>query len=167
MYYETITQFKKMLKNFDGMMAKAAAYADSKKFDVNVLMNYRLAPDMFPFSRQVQITCDQAKFCASYLTGQPAPAHPDTEANWQELRERIQKTLAYLETVKEKDFASAASAKCAPKWAGGQYLNGDEYLTELAIPNFYFHLTTAYGLLRHAGVDLGKGDYTGSLNFKK
>lgn len=166
MYWITLKHFSKMLKNFDGMMGKAAGHADMKKYDVNVLMQSRLAPDMFPFVKQVQICCDQAKFFAAYLTGKTAPSNPDTEATWTELRERVRKTVAYLETFKEADFANAGNAKCSPKWAQGKWLNGDEYLNDLAIPNFYFHMTVAYSLIRHAGVDIGKDDYIGHLDFK-
>lgn len=166
MYMTTNTQFIKMLKNLDGIMAKAAGNADAKKYDVNVLLQYRLAPDMFPLVRQVQVCCDQAKFAAAYLSGKTAPANPDTEATWQALRERIRSTVSFLESLKESDFSNAAKAKCSPKWAGGKWMIGEEYVNELAVPNFYFHMSMAYALMRHAGVDLGKGDFTGHLNFQ-
>ena len=163
----SIFQFQKMLKNLDHCMTKASAYADHKKFDVNVLVNYRLAPDMYSFAEQVQSACDAAKFCAAYLSSQTAPKHEDNETTWKELHERIGKVVTYLESFKKSDFEGMSAVKAKPGWAQGQWLTGDEYLEELAIPNFYFHLTTAYDILRHAGVDIGKTDFIGNLNFKK
>ena len=163
----SIFQFQKMLKNMDQCMTKAAAFADHKKFDINVLVNYRLAPDMYSFGEQIQSACDAAKFCAAYLSGQTGPKHEDNEATWKELHERVGKVISYLETFKKSDFEKMASVQAKPGWAQGQWLTGEEYLEELAIPNFYFHLTTAYALMRHAGVDIGKTDFIGNLNFKK
>jgi hypothetical protein len=159
-----LNQFKKMLGSLEVCMTKAAAYADTKKFDVNVLTNYRLAPDMFNFTKQVQSTCDTAKFCAAYLSGQTAPKHEDTETTWTELQARVRKALTYLESFKDDDFANASSVKVKPGWAKGKWLHADEYLNEVAIPNFYFHLMTSYAILRHAGVDIGKMDYLGQVD---
>jgi hypothetical protein len=167
MVFETITQFKKMLLNLDGCMNKAAAYADHKKFDISVLAQSRLAPDMFPFIEQVQSVCDVAKFCAAYLSEQKPPKHEDNETTWPELHARIKKAVTYLETMKPKDFEKAATVKVSPGWAEGKWLMGMEYLDQLAIPNFYFHYTTAYAILRNAGVDVGKTDYLGHLNLQK
>lgn len=163
---QAIFQFKKMLKNLDQCLVKAAAFADTKKFDVNVLAQYRLAPDMFAFNKQIQSACDAAKFCAAYLSQQTAPKHEDTETTWKELRERIAKVVTYLEGFKESDFANARTVQCKPGWAGGKWLTGEEYLHQIAIPNFYFHTMAAYAILRHAGVDIGKTDYMGSLNLR-
>lgn len=167
MYYRTIVEFKKMLLNLDGCLVKAAAYADHKKFDVNQLCEARLAPDMYPFARQVQSACDSAKFCASYLSGKLAPKHEDNEKTWSELRERIKKAVAYLEGFKFEDFNQAATMKVSPNWAKGQWIIGEEFMTDISVPNFYFHLTTAYAILRHSGVDVGKGDYLGQMNLHK
>ncbi|MBX9766667.1 MAG: DUF1993 domain-containing protein [Bdellovibrionales bacterium] len=166
MNIKTIFQFKKMLLNLDQCMVKAAAFADHKKFDVNLLAGYRLAPDMYPFSRQVQSACDAAKFCAAYLAGQTAPKHPDTETTWAELRERIAKVVAYLETFKDGDFSHTEVLKIKPGWAQGQWLHAEEYVHEVAIPNFYFHLMAGYAIIRHAGVDIGKMDYLGKVDTK-
>jgi hypothetical protein len=166
MYNNAIFQFKKMLTNLDQCLKKAEAFADAKKFDVNVLTSYRLAPDMFPLTKQIQSTCDAAKFCAAYLSGQTAPKHEDNETTFKELHERIQKAVTYLDGFKDQDFANAGSVKVKPGWAKGQWIPADEYLYEVAIPNFYFHLTTAYAILRHAGVDVGKMDYLGKVNMK-
>jgi uncharacterized protein len=161
-----IFQFKKMLLNLDTCLQKGAAFSDNKKFDVNVLTQYRLAPDMFPLTKQIQSACDAAKFCAAYLTGQTAPKHEDNETTWTELRERIKKVVTYLESFKDSDFAEAESIKVKPVWAKGAWLPANEYLYEVAIPNFYFHMTTAYAILRHAGVDIGKMDYLGKVDMK-
>jgi hypothetical protein len=164
---QSIFQFKKMLQNLDQCLVKAAGFADSKKFDVNNLVSYRLAPDMYTFAEQIQSCCDAAKFCAAYLSGKVPPKHEDNESTWPELRERIAKVVTYLEGFKDNDFANAATVKVKPGWAEGQWLHGEEYLQEIAIPNFYFHTMTAYALLRHAGVDIGKQDYMGKVSLKK
>jgi uncharacterized protein len=162
----SVFQFKKMLKNLDKCMTKASAFADHKKFDVNILTTYRLAPDMFDFVKQVQSSCDVAKFCAAYLSAQTAPKHEDTETTWAQLHERVQKVVTYLDGFKAADFENASKAKVKPGWAKGQWIEGDNYLNEVAIPNFYFHIMAAYAILRHAGVDIGKQDYLGELSFK-
>lgn len=167
MYYATIAEFKKMLLNLDGCMAKAAAYADHKKFDVNQLVEARLAPDMYPLARQIQSTCDAAKFCASHLSGKIAPKHEDNEKTWSELRERIKKAVTYLDGFKADDFKLAATMKVSPNWAKGQWVIGEEFFTDISVPNFYFHLTMAYAILRHSGVDIGKSDYLGTINLQK
>jgi uncharacterized protein len=168
MLYEiTIPQFLKMLHNLSAILDKAAQFADSKKFEVDVLLQSRLAPDQFNFTRQVQIVCDTAKLCASRLTGKDAPTHPDTEKTLPELKARIESTMAYLQGFSAKDFSEAASRRISqPRWEG-QYLTGDEFVTQHAIPNFYFHFTTAYSILRHNGVEVGKKDYLGKMPFKK
>ena len=164
---DAIFQFKKMLKNLDQCMAKAAAYSDAKKFDVNVFVHYRWAPDMFSFTKQIQSACDSAKFCAAYLSGQTAPKHEDNETTWAELTARVRKVITYLDGFKAGDFEKASTMKVKPGWAQGQWLHGEEYLQEVAIPNFYFHVMAAYAIMRHAGVDIGKQDYMGHLDLKK
>jgi hypothetical protein len=126
----------------------------------------RLAPDMFPFTKQIQSACDVAKFAAAYLSEKTPPVHEDVEQTWPQLRERIAKVVNYLEGFKESDFTGAATVKVSPKWAKGASLPGAEYLNAVAVPNFYFHLMAAYALIRHAGVDIGKMDYLGAVNFK-
>jgi len=167
MYENTVFQMKKMLKGLDGLMAKGAAFADSKKFDVNVLAQMRLAPDMYDFTKQIQSSCDTAKFCAARLAGKEAPKHEDGEKTWGELRERIKKTMTYLETFTAKDFANAATVKISPNWAEGKWLTGAEFADELSIPNFYFHVSMAYAILRSNGVPVGKTDFIGDLDLKK
>ena len=168
MIYEmTNIQCINVLTNLLGFLDKAAAYADHKKFDFEVLMQSRLAPDQFPLARQIQIACDTAKLGAFRLTGKEAPSHADTEKTLPEIRQRIESTVNYLKTLSAKDYEGFASRKITqPRWEG-KYLMGDDYMIHHLIPNFYFHITTAYAILRHNGVDLGKGDFLGTLPFKK
>jgi hypothetical protein len=163
MHANTIFQFKKMLSNLDQCMTKAAAFADHKKFDVNLLADYRLAPDMYPFKKQIQGACDSAKFCAAYLSEKTPPKHEDNETTWTELHERLRKVVTYLETFKASDFEKSASVTVKPGWAQGKSLPAEEYVQAVAIPNFYFHLMAAYAIMRHAGADIGKMDYLGSV----
>lgn len=161
--FEHIHQFSKMLRNLDHWIDKATEHGKAKPFDPDVLLAARLAPDQFNFARQVQSACDAAKYAAAYLSGQKAPAHPDTEKTIGELRARIQTCVQYLESVKPSEYAGAAERRVAPPWLGGKWFQGADYLMQLAVPNFYFHVTTAYAILRHNGVELGKMDYLGSL----
>jgi uncharacterized protein len=167
MIYElTVPQFTKMLKNLDTILEKAAGYADSKKFEVGVLLNDRLAPDQFNFIRQVQIACDTAKMCVVNLTGKTAPVHDDKETTVAQLRTRISETIAFLSSATEKDFSAAKEKKVTtPRWEG-KHLTGHEYLIQHSLPNFYFHVTTAYDILRCNGLDIGKKDYLGAMPFK-
>jgi len=165
-HHDAIRQFAKMLRNLEKWLDKAAAHAKAKSFEVDVFAQARLAPDQYAFVRQVQSACDQAKFAAAYLANKQAPAHPDTEQTIAEVRERIQKCLAFLETVRKEDLVGAEERKVAPPWLGGKWLRGDDFLMEVAIPNFFFHVTMAYAILRHNGVDLGKMDYIGTLSTK-
>jgi hypothetical protein len=161
--YETLQLFTKTLENLEKWMDKAAEHAKARSFEVDVLAQARLAPDQFTFTQQVQAACDQAKFAAAYLAGQQAPAHPDTEKTFAELRDRIRKCTGFLATVQEKDLTGAGERKVAPPWLQGRWLRGDDYLVHVAVPNFFFHATTAYAILRHNGVPLGKIDYIGGL----
>ena len=160
---ETITQFGKMLENLDRWLGEASAFAEKKKFAPEVLAQSRLAPDQYELIRQVQSACDAAKYAAAYLSGQKAPSHPDTEKTIGELRARIQTCVQYLESVKPSEYAGAAERRVSPPWLEGKWFRGADYLMQLAVPNFYFHVATAYAILRHNGVELGKMDYLGSL----
>jgi len=164
---DAIRLFAKTLRNMEQWMDKAAAYAKAKSFEVDVLAQARLAPDQYAFVRQVQSACDQAKYAAAYLGNKPAPSHPDTEQTFAELRQRIQKCLAFVDSVQTADLAGAETRKVSPPWLGGRWLTGDDYLIHVAIPNFFFHATMTYAILRHNGVDLGKMDYVGSLPAKE
>jgi hypothetical protein len=164
---DAIRVFGKTLQNLEVWMDKAAAHAKAKSFEVDVLAQARLAPDQFPLNRQVQSACDQAKYAAAYLSGQAAPSHPDTEQTFDELRQRIRKCLTFLDTVQAKDLAGAEERKVAPPWLGGKWLRGDDYLVHVAIPNFFFHATMVYAILRHNGVELGKMDYIGAIPMRE
>jgi hypothetical protein len=164
---DAIRVFGKTLQNLEVWMDKAAAHAKARSFEVDVLAQSRLAPDQFTFTQQVQAACDQAKYAAAYLSGQAAPSHPDTEKTFEELRQRIRTCLSFLDTVQAKDLAGAEERKVAPPWLGGKWLRGDDYLSHVGIPNFYFHATMAYAILRHNGVELGKMDYIGSIPMRE
>ena len=168
MAYElVITQFSKMLKNLSALMDKGLQYAEEKKFDPNVLLEARLAPDMFSFTRQIQITCDTAKYGAGLLAGREVPVHADNEQSLGELKARIDSVLSYLSDFSQADFEGAKDRKIArPRWEG-KYLSGEEYLHQHLIPNFYFHVCMAYAILRHNGVNVGKKDFLGELPYKR
>lgn len=164
-YHLTIRQFARSLRNLDAILEKATHYAAGRKFDVNNFIQARLAPDMLPFVTQVRIACDQAKSAAANLSGKEAPKHEDNETTVEELRARIGKCLAFLDSFRASDFENAATRKVALPRHPGKVLPADEYLFARQIPNFYFHVTTAYDILRHGGVEIGKTDYLGELGF--
>ena len=166
MYYETLCQMKKMLGQLDKWLEAAAAFAQAKSFDPNLFLGFRLAPDQFAFARQVQTACDTAKLTAARLSGKEAPKQADTEQTLEELRARVQTTLAYLEEFSAKDFEGAAARVVTqPRWEG-KTMSGADYFLEHAVPNFFFHITHAYALLRHNGVSVGKRDYLGALSLR-
>ena len=166
-YDLTVIQFSKMLHNLSDLLGKAAQLAETKKFDIEVLLQSRLAPDQFNLIRQIQITCDTAKLCASRLTAKEAPVQADDEKTLNQLKARIDSVISYLGKMSESDYKEAASRHISqPRWEG-QYLTGQEFVQHHAIPNFYFHLTTAYAILRHNGVEIGKKDYLGKMPYKK
>jgi uncharacterized protein len=163
MYYATFGQFKKMLGQLDKWLDAATAFAKEKSFDPNAFVEFRLAPDQFAFARQVQVTCDTAKLGASRLSGKEAPTQADTEKTIEELRARVQSVIAYLDGFSEQDFEQAATRSITqPRWEG-KTMTGADYFREHAQPNFFFHLTTAYAILRQHGVPLGKRDFLGPL----
>ncbi|MDO9182313.1 MAG: DUF1993 domain-containing protein [Bacteriovorax sp.] len=166
-YDITVVQFSKMLNNLIHFLDKGAQSAEARKFDMDVLLNARLAPDQFSLIRQVQIACDTAKLGAARLAGKEAPVHEDKEKTLPELKARIQDVINYLATFKAEDFQGAHERKITqPRWEG-KYLSGAEYAVQHAIPNIYFHITTAYAILRNNGVDVGKKDYLGEMPYKK
>lgn len=163
----TVPQFVKMLHNLNAIMDKAVLYSAQKKFDMDVLLQARLAPDQFNFIRQVQIACDTAKLFTARMAGQEAPTHEDTEKTLPELKARIENVIGYLNSFKAEDFIGAEERKISqPRWEG-KYLTGMEYATQHALPNIYFHITTAYSILRHNGVEIGKKNYLGEMPYKK
>jgi len=164
MYYLTIRQFARTLKNLDAVLSKAEAYATQRGFDVNNLLSARLSPDMLPFVAQIRIACDNAKMAAANLSGKPAPKHEDTEKTFEELHGRIAKALAFIDSVTESDFAAVKPDQPVKlAYPPNKALRAQDYLLARQIPNFYFHVVTAYDILRQGGVDLGKGDYLGDL----
>jgi hypothetical protein len=162
LYAASIPQFSKLLTNLEAWLDKAEAYAQTKKFDPAVLLGSRLAPDQLPLLRQIQIACDAAKNGSARVTGKQPPSHPDTEQTLEQIRARIKATLAYLATFTAEDFAGAETRKVNVPGRGKLAL-GQDHLLEQVLPNFYFHVTTAYAILRHNGVDLGKADFLGPL----
>jgi len=163
--YKSLLQIKKQLGSLDHCLDKGLAYAAAKKFEPSVLLQSRLAPDMFPLVRQVQFTCDQAKYIAARGANKDVPAHEDKETTFEELKARIGHVIAYLDGFKESDFAGIETRTLSlPRWEGKSMTTLD-YVTEHAIPNFYFHLMTTYLILRHNGVDVGKRDYLGALTY--
>ncbi len=166
MYYEIFGQMKKQLGQMDKWFDAATAQAQAKSFEPSILLGMRLAPDQFPLVRQVQIACDTAKLAASRLTGKEAPSHPDTEQTFDELRARVRSVIAYLDGFSEKDFAGGATRTISqPRWEG-KVMTGADYFLEHAVPNFFFHVSHAYAILRHSGVSLGKRDYLGTLSLR-
>ena len=159
--FATIRQFGRMLRNLDQWIQMATAHAEKKGFDADVLTAARLAPDQFSFTQQVQSACDAAKYAVAYLSGQTAPSHPDTEKTLAELRARIATCLQYVEGFQPADFSGGEERRVAPPWMEGNSVSGEQYLTRISAPNFYFHVTTAYDILRHNGVELGKRDFIG------
>jgi hypothetical protein len=166
MYYETFGQMKKSLGQLEKWLEAAATFADARSFDPTVFLGLRLAPDQFAFARQVQATCDVAKLAASRLSGKEAPTHADSEQTLDELRARIRSVIDYLDGFSAKDFETAATRVVTqPRWEG-KTMTGADYFLEHALPNFFFHLTHAYAILRHNGVNVGKRDYLGALSLR-
>ena len=146
---------KKLLNQLDAWLIAGEAHAKKKSFDPSVLVAARLAPDQYPLVRQVQSACDAAKSAVARLTGKEPPSHPDTEKTMDELHARIRTCVAYLDTFTAADFVGADKRVVTLPFLEGKTLLAGDYLNELALPNFYFHLTTAYAILRHNGVDTG------------
>ena len=163
LYQSSVLQPKKMLTNLSGWLDAAKDYAAQREFDPDVLLSYRLAPDQYALARQVQIACDTAKLTAARLSDKTAPSHEDTEKTVDELKARIQSTVDFLDTLAADDFQGAEQRMIALPFAPGRGARGHEYFVGFAQPNFYFHVSTSYALLRHAGVPVGKRAYIGSF----
>jgi uncharacterized protein len=166
MYNATVPQFKKSLLGLDANIQKGIDYAESKSFDPDVLSSSRLAPDQFTFARQVQAACDNAKLGVFRLTEKAPPSHEDGPMPMTALRTRVQGAVAYLDTVTEADFDGAQRREIALPYFSGKVLSAADYLNGYLLPNFYFHVTTAYQVLRHNGVPLSKADYIAGLNLR-
>ena len=161
-----VLEMKKLLGHLPGWLDKAEAHAASKGYDPNTLLQARLAPDMFPLVRQFQNACDTAKFAAAFSTGKEPPSHPDTEQTFAEVRARIASVIEYLGTFTAASFEESEGREVKrPRWEG-KSMRATDYFVEQALPNFFFHLTTAYAILRHNGVDLGKRDFIGKLSLR-
>jgi hypothetical protein len=166
MYYATFGQMKKTLGQLDKWLQAAAAFAQTRSFEPKVFLGLRLAPDQFALAKQVQTACDTAKLAASRLSGKEAPAHPDSEQTLEDLRARVQSVLSYLNGFSAQDFEQAATRVVSqPRWEG-KTMSGADYFLEHALPNFFFHSTHVYAILRHNGVPLGKKDFLGALSLK-
>jgi hypothetical protein len=163
MYFEMIQQFNKMLGNLEAILAKTIHHAERRSFDVNNFLGMRLTPDMFPLIRQIQIATDTAKAAAAGLAGKEMPQYEDNETTLTQIVDRLHSTRTYLGSFKATDFAGAEARKIKLPNAPGKAMRASEYMLQRAIPNFYFHVATAYGLLRQGGVDLGKKDFLGEL----
>ena len=164
MHSASVPIFVRMLNNLAAWLDKAAAHAQAKQFDVSVLLGSRLYPDMLPLSSQVQIASDTVKFCVARLAGAEAPKFDDTEKTVEEFKARVAKTIDYVQSVPASQVdGSEDRAISVPRGRGRDPLQmtGEAYLKHFALPNFFFHATTAYAILRHNGVELGKADFLG------
>ena len=165
MYQASVPLIIKMLINLKGVLEKAAAHAKAKKIDESVLMNARLYPDMFPFVRQVQIACDFGRGTGARLAGKEPPALEENEQTLAELVSRVERSVDYLRTLKPAEIdGSEAREIVRPLRGEPKKFTGINYLLQFALPNFFFHVTTAYAILRHNGVELGKMDFIGALD---
>ena len=162
MYSASVPVFVRMLGNLTAWLDKAEAHAAAKKFEPAVLVNARLAPDMLPLAKQVQIACDAAKLAVARLSGVEAPKFEDSETTIAELKQRVHKTLDFIQSVPAAQFDGTETKPITvPRRDGPIVVEGEPYLKHFVLPNFFFHVTTTYALLRHNGVELGKGDYLG------
>ncbi len=163
MYQASVPVYIRMLTNLIAILEKAAAHCEANKIDPSVLINYRLYPDMFGFAKQVQIAADAAKNGTSFLAGVEAPKFEDTEKSFPELIERVRKTIAFLQTFKPEQIDGSEEKQIQIK-RGEKVIDyrGQDLLLTRTMPNFYFHVTTAYDILRHNGVVVGKKDFLGS-----
>jgi hypothetical protein len=156
------------LNALSALLDKAEAYAAAKKIDTSVLLNSRLAPDMFTLARQVQMATDQARNGSARLAGVEAPRYEDSETTMDQLKARVAKTVTYLKTLDPKKIDASADHEITfplgPTNKG--HMKGDNYLNHFVLPNFYFHITAAYAILRHCGIDIGKRDFLGAIPMK-
>ncbi|MBX3600566.1 MAG: DUF1993 domain-containing protein [Rubrivivax sp.] len=163
MHAASVPVFVRMLGNLLAWLDKAEAHARARQFDAQNYLGLRLAPDMLPFARQIQIASDGAKGCVARLAGVEVPKWGDEEATLDELRARVRRTIDYVQSFEPARFEGSETREIAVPTRAGEPLrfSGEDYLRFFVLPNFYFHLTTAYALLRHAGVELGKRDFLG------
>ena len=165
MYKTSIPVFKQLLTSLSAILTKAEAYAATKKFEPAVLLNARLYPDMFPLIRQVQVAADFAKSVSARLAGVEVPAYEDNEQTFADLQARIAKTLAFIESLTPAQFEGSETRDIVlrPGTPKEKKMIGHNYLINYGLPQFFFHVTTAYAILRHNGLEVGKGDFMGSF----
>ncbi|QGZ65176.1 DUF1993 domain-containing protein [Paraburkholderia acidisoli] len=163
MYAQAMAQCVQAVRTLETYLDKAERFANTKQFDVGVLLTTRLAPDMAGLLYQIQSACDYLKGGAAWLSGQEPPRHEDNEQTLAEARARIRKTLAFAESVTADHYANAASRIVKVSWVPGK-LRGETYLLQIVIPNIYFHVSMAYAILRANGVDLTKRDFIGPVD---
>jgi hypothetical protein len=164
MYQASVPAFVQMLNNLSAILDKAEAHAANRKIEPEVLLNYRLAADMLPFVRQIQIAADLAKGAAARLAGIEVPKHDDTEKTFADLKARLAKTVAFVQSFEASDIDGSEDRDI--NLTLGEHtmsFKGQPYLVHFVMPNFYFHCTTAYDILRHCGVELGKRDFIGTI----
>lgn len=163
---DAVFLYLKHLRAMDRWIDKVRENAAQRKFDADVLIGARLAPDQLPLSAQFQSACDSAKYGVSKLSGTEPPSHPDTEKTFDELRARLATALSYVEPFKDNDFAGWEERRVSHSWMGPKWIAGRDYIIEFAVPNFLFHVTTAYSILRHNGVPLGKADFIAPITMQ-
>jgi hypothetical protein len=166
MYSITVPVMIKALTNLSTVIDKGILHAENMKINPDDLLNEKLIADQFSFGKQVQVSCDNAKGVAARLAGVVAPKHEDNEQTLVELKARIDKTIEYLKTFKEEDIDGSEEKQIPFHYSPDKYMTGFDHVTQYALPNFYFHIVTAYAILRHAGVAIGKLDYIGQINLK-
>jgi hypothetical protein len=163
MYQASVPAFKRTLTNLDAILSKAQAYAEARKIEPATLLTARLAPDMYHLTRQVQVVCDTAKYTAAYLAGVEAPKHEDNETSFAELKARIGKTIAFLDTLKPQQIDGSEERTITRTFGERTFtFQGQDYLLRFGLPNLYFHTMAAYAILRHNGLDIGKRDFLGA-----
>ena len=163
-YYQlTVPVYTRTLNQLSHLISRAAEFAETKKIGDEVILGLRLAPDMLPFVKQIQISCDNAKFAVARLAGVEAPKHADHEASFIDLQHRINATLSFLESVPRSAFKDAGTKTITLSFMPDKPMRADFYLLSFVTPNFYFHVNMAYALLRSNGVEIGKQDYIGAI----
>lgn len=162
-----VVQYSRAVRNLKSMLLKAREFSKERGFDENSFLSLKAAPDMFPLSRQVQLVSDMTKGGAARLGGKTPPAFEDNETTLEQLIQRLDKTAAFINEMKPADFSGWEKIKYTSPFRPGQYLNGKDFFEQHSIPNVYFHMTATYMLLRTHGVNLGKKDYLGEVNWMK
>ena len=163
MYQASVPRFVNILGNLSNILDKAQAHVDAKKIDATALTTYRIFPDMLPMSKQVQIACDTAKGVIARLAGVDIPAHEDNEVTLADLKARVAKTIAFIQTFTPAQIDGTEDKAIVTKRGDKEtHYKGMQFLLGHAVPNFYFHITTTYNILRHNGVEIGKRDFLGN-----